>query len=73
MILAKRVEKEAGAQIQQLVGLGLISLIEMKNSHVSVNIRSTESTVKDGVSNALIIVYQKLDKIITLFNTIDKF
>ena len=66
MILAKRVEKEAGAQIQQLVGLGLISLIEMKNSHVSVNIRSTESTVKDGVSNALIIVYQKLDKITTL-------
>ena len=57
MILAKLVEKEAGAQMQEHVGLGLILLTETKNSFVSVNSRSTESTVKDGVSNALIIVY----------------
>ena len=64
MILAKRVEKEAGAQIKEHVGLDLISLTETKNSFVSVNNRSTESTVKDGVSKSLISVYEELDKLL---------
>lgn len=62
--------------MKEHVGLDLISLTETKNSFVSVNNRSTESTVKDGVSKSLISVYEELDKLLlyfTVFNIIDEF